>query len=130
MDPIRYAVIGLGFFGEKHAEVLSDMSGAELIVVCTRRPHRGKEIAERFGVPKTYTDYRDLLAADEVDAVSIVSEGMATPHVEKISWAGSDVLGQRAFTRALAHWLDDAAEVHMNCLDHALKGFDAIMGGL
>ena len=58
------------------------------------------------------------------------SEGMATPHVEKTSWAGSDVLGQRAFTRALAHWLDDDRNVHMNCLDHALKGFDAIMGGL
>jgi UDP-N-acetylglucosamine 3-dehydrogenase len=73
MDAIRYAVIGLGFFGEKHAEVLSDMPGVELIAVCTRRPHRVREIAERVGVPKTYTDYRDLLADGEIDAVSVVT---------------------------------------------------------
>jgi len=73
MDRIRYAVIGLGFFGEKHAEVLSDMPGVELIAVCTRRPHRVEEIAERFGVPRTYTDYKELLADGEIDAVSVVT---------------------------------------------------------
>ncbi len=73
MDTIRYAVIGLGFFGEKHAEVLSEMPEIELVAVCTRRPHRLEDVARRFGVPKTYTDYRKLLADDEVDAVSIVT---------------------------------------------------------
>ena len=70
---VKYAVIGLGFFGEKHAEVLSDMPGAELQAVCTRRPQRLKEIAGRFKVPKTYTNYKDLLADKEIDAVSIVT---------------------------------------------------------
>ncbi len=73
MDTIKYAVIGLGFFGEKHAEVLSDMPETELIAVCTRRPHRVEEVAKRLGVPKTYTDYKELLNDDEVDAVSIVT---------------------------------------------------------
>lgn len=73
MNKIKYGVIGLGFFGEKHAEVLSDMPGVALAAVCTRRPHRVKEIAERFKVPKTYTDYRDLLADTEIDAVSVVT---------------------------------------------------------
>ncbi len=73
MDRIRYGVIGLGFFGEKHAEVLSDMPGVELGAVCTRRPERLKEIARRFNVPKTYTDYRELLADREIDAVSLVT---------------------------------------------------------
>ena len=73
MRTISYGVIGLGFFGEKHAEVLCDMPGVELAAVCTRRPHRVKEVAERFGVPRTYTDYRDLLADDRVDAVSVVT---------------------------------------------------------
>ena len=72
-NKIGYGVIGLGFFGEKHVEVLSDMPDVNLAAVCTRRPHRVKEIAERFNVPRTYTDYRDLLADKEIDAVSIVT---------------------------------------------------------
>ncbi|MFH0964134.1 MAG: Gfo/Idh/MocA family oxidoreductase [Planctomycetota bacterium] len=73
MKPVRYAVIGLGFFGEKHVEVLSDMLGVELAAVCTRRPDRLKEIAGRFRVPKTFTNYADLLADPAIDAVSIVT---------------------------------------------------------
>ena len=52
---------------------------------------------------------------------------MAAPRVEKTSWRTSDVPGQREFTRAIAYWLDDDANVHANCLENALKGFDAIM---
>lgn len=73
MKALRYGVVGLGFFGEKHAAVLADMAGVELAAVCTRRPDRVKEIADRFGVPKTYTDFRDLLADPGVDAVSVVT---------------------------------------------------------
>jgi len=73
MEKVRYGVIGLGFFGEKHSEVLSDMPCVELAALCTRRPHRLKELAERFNVPKTYTDYKDLLADGDIDAVSVVT---------------------------------------------------------
>lgn len=73
MEPVKYGVIGLGFFGEMHAEVLSQMAGVELSAVCTRRPDRLKEVAGRFNVPKTYTDYHDLLQDDDIEAVSIVT---------------------------------------------------------
>ncbi|HUT65110.1 MAG TPA: Gfo/Idh/MocA family oxidoreductase [Spirochaetota bacterium] len=34
---------------------------------------RLEEIAERYGVEKTYTDYNDMLADPEIDMVSIVT---------------------------------------------------------
>jgi UDP-N-acetylglucosamine 3-dehydrogenase len=70
---LRWGVIGLGWFGEVHAEVLSAMPGIEVAAVCTRRPDRLKEVADRFDVPRRYTDYRDLLADPEIDALSIVT---------------------------------------------------------
>ena len=73
MSDVRFAVIGLGFFGEKHCETLSDMHGVKLQAVCTRRAGRLEEIGERFGAPERFTDYADLLAAADVDAVSIVT---------------------------------------------------------
>lgn len=70
---LRWGVIGLGWFGEVHAEVLSAMPGIELAAVCTRRPDRLKEVADRFEVPRRFTDYRELLADPEIDALSVVT---------------------------------------------------------
>ena len=73
MASVKYGIIGLGFFGEMHAEVLSRMAGVELSAVCTRRPGRLKDIAGQFNIPKIYTDYRELLRDDDIEAVSIVT---------------------------------------------------------
>jgi len=70
---VRWGVIGLGWFGEVHADTLASMPGIELAAVCTRRPERLREIADRYGVPRRYTDYRQLLADPEVDALSVVT---------------------------------------------------------
>ncbi len=70
---VRWGVIGLGFFGEVHAEVLAAMPGIELAALCTRRPDRLAEVADRYNVPRRYTDYRELLADPNIDAVSVVT---------------------------------------------------------
>src|SRR6266568_4742944 len=73
MKTIKHGVIGLGWFGEKHCEALAGLPNVELFALCTRREARLKEVAQRFGVRHTYTDYRDLLANADVDAVSVVT---------------------------------------------------------
>lgn len=73
MDKIGYGVIGLGFFGEKHAEVLSKMPNVKILGVCRRSIKPLKEIAAKYGVPHTYTDYNELLANKEIEAVSITT---------------------------------------------------------
>ena len=73
MDKIGYGVIGLGFFGEKHTEVLSKMPNVKLLGVCRRSIKPLKEIAAKYGVPHTYTDYNELLANKEIEAVSITT---------------------------------------------------------
>jgi len=73
MERIRCGVIGLGWFGEHHVDTLTQLPLAEVTAVCTRREWRLKEIAEKYGIPKTYTNYHDLLADKEIDMVSIVT---------------------------------------------------------
>ena len=46
-DRGRWGVIGLGFFGEKHAEALSRIANVELHSLCTRTEERLAEVAER-----------------------------------------------------------------------------------
>jgi predicted dehydrogenase len=73
MKTIRWGIIGLGWFGEVHAEVLSAMPGVELAAVCTRRPQRLAEVADRLGVPRRYADFRQLLADPDIDVVGITT---------------------------------------------------------
>ncbi|MDD5699201.1 MAG: Gfo/Idh/MocA family oxidoreductase [Victivallaceae bacterium] len=54
--------------------------------------------------------------------------GMTDPRLMKSCGSEDEVPGQREFTRAMAHWLDDENKVHLNCLDNAFKGFEVIMG--
>ena len=73
MNRIRCGVIGLGWFGEHHVDTLQQLPQAEVTAICTRRPERLQEVARKYGVPRTYTDYQELLANPEIDMVSIVT---------------------------------------------------------
>ncbi len=73
MNRIRCGVIGLGWFGEHHVDTFQQLPQADLTAICTRRPDRLREVAEKYHVPKTYTDYHELLADPEIDLVSIVT---------------------------------------------------------
>lgn len=73
MNRIRCGVIGLGWFGEHHVDTFRQLPQADLIAVCTRRPERLHEVAQKYAVPKSYTDYRALLADPDIDVVSIVT---------------------------------------------------------
>ena len=70
---VRWGVIGLGWFGEIHVEALAGMPGIELEALCTRRPQRLAEVADRFHVRKRYADYREMLADPSIDVVGITT---------------------------------------------------------
>ena len=72
-DSVRWGVIGLGWFGEIHADTLAGMPGIELAALCTRRHERLRELADRYGVAARYSNYRQLLDDPTVDAVSITT---------------------------------------------------------
>ena len=63
MHRIKYGVIGLGWFGEKHCEALSAIPQVDLTALCTRTPSRLEELAGRFDVGRTFTDYRFIANA-------------------------------------------------------------------
>jgi len=73
MDRIRCGVIGLGWFGEHHVDALQSLPLAEVTAVCTRRENRLKEIAEKYRVPETYTDYHSMLENRDIDMVTVVT---------------------------------------------------------
>ncbi|HEX7376471.1 MAG TPA: Gfo/Idh/MocA family oxidoreductase [Pirellulales bacterium] len=73
MRTIGYGIIGLGFFGEKHAEVAASLPNVHLHALCTRNDQRRRQIKRRLKVPRDYRDYHELLADPEIEAVSVVT---------------------------------------------------------
>lgn len=70
--PIGFGVLGLGM-GRHHAKAIHETEEAELIAVCDRDEERLSPVAELYGC-KAYTDFGEMLADPEVQAVSIATE--------------------------------------------------------
>ncbi|MDW8022071.1 MAG: Gfo/Idh/MocA family oxidoreductase, partial [Nitrososphaerota archaeon] len=70
---VRFGVIGLGDFGERHVQALRTITGVDVVAVCSRTRSRAEEVARLYGVKKWFTDREKLVRDDEVDAVTIAT---------------------------------------------------------
>ena len=71
MDKIRIGIVGFGKWAQKHAECYMGEKDAELVAVSVPSEKSRKLAVEKFGVD-VYKDYREMLARNDIDAVSIV----------------------------------------------------------
>lgn len=103
MRTIGYGVIGLGFFGEIHAEVAAALPNVELRAICTRQDQKRRQVQRRLGVPRDYRDYHELLADPDIEAVSIVThvDDHVAPTVAALR-AGKHVLLEKPMARTPA----------------------------
>jgi len=70
--PLRFGLIGYGLFGAHHARAIAAAPGAELRAIAV--PSEKSQAAARQAHPNAaiHSDYHDLLARDDIDAVSVV----------------------------------------------------------
>ena len=103
MKKIKYGVIGLGWFGEKHLEALSGLPNVELYSLCTRNPARLAEVGKTFGVSQLHTDYHRMLADPNLDAVSVVTmwDQHAAPTLAALQ-AGKHVFLEKPMASSIA----------------------------
>ena len=70
-DRLRFGVIGAGGIGLEHLSSLSQCPRATAVAIAENNPARAKEASDRFKIPRSYTDYRELLEQADIDAVTI-----------------------------------------------------------
>jgi UDP-N-acetylglucosamine 3-dehydrogenase len=73
VDKVRVGVIGVGAFGESHLAAYCSLPYVTVAAVCSRDASRTQEVAARYRVPRWHTDYHEMLAENELDAVSVVT---------------------------------------------------------
>lgn len=81
---VRFAVIGVGRMGGRHADNLAKgrVRGARLVAVCDIDEAARDRCARRYKGVNIYEDYRELLAGGGIDAVVV-----ATPHYAHVEIA-------------------------------------------
>jgi predicted dehydrogenase len=71
---LRIGVIGTGAFAEQcHLPGLQSHPQARVVALCGRRPERLRYLADQFNVPAIHTDYQELCAREDLDAITIVT---------------------------------------------------------
>jgi predicted dehydrogenase len=76
-DFVRMGVVGAGTISQRgimpHLSCADVQDRVRLAAVCDPAPGRAEAAAERFGIPRAFTEYTELLERGEVDAVTIAT---------------------------------------------------------
>ena len=71
-SPVRFGVIGYGAWGSHHARAISSVPDATLAAMSARSETSRQQARVDHPQARLYADYREMLAGEEVDAVSVV----------------------------------------------------------
>ena len=70
---MRIALAGGGAFGEKHLDGLKNIDGVEVTALVGRTLEPTRAMADKYGVAFATTDYDEMLAREDVDAVILAT---------------------------------------------------------
>ncbi|MCS7221541.1 MAG: Gfo/Idh/MocA family oxidoreductase [Anaerolineae bacterium] len=70
-DQVRIGIIGVGQIGKHHLRQYQEIPEAEIVAVADIREDEARRVAQEFGVPYVYTDYRELLQRDDIQSVDV-----------------------------------------------------------
>jgi predicted dehydrogenase len=123
---LRWGIFGPGWIAERFIESVRAHTKQEIVAVGSRSKERAAEFASRLGLSQAYGDYKELVAADNLDVIYV-----ATPHnfhhegVVLALNAGKHVLVEKpiALNRAQAFEMVDLARRKRLFLAEALWTF-------
>ena len=69
---IKVAIIGLGF-GMEFIPIYQAYPDAEVYAICRRNEEELNKIGKSYNIKNRFTDWKDLLNIEEIDAIHVVS---------------------------------------------------------
>ena len=74
MEKVKLALIGAGAMANAvHYPSLAEMPDVHLCALCELIDEKRQQTAQRFAIPRTYSDYREMLAKEDPDAVYVLT---------------------------------------------------------
>jgi predicted dehydrogenase len=116
VQPIKIGIVGAGNNTRvRHIPGLQAIAGVEIVSVCNRSRESSQQVADKFGIPTVYDDWRELVAADDTNAIVIGT----WPYMHRdmtcaVLEAGKHVMceARMAMNAAEAHAMYKTAQAH------------------
>src|SRR5438067_1801103 len=96
---VKVGIIGTGHIARQHLACLRELPGVQVAAVCDLSRAMAESAAERFGVPRWFTDSRAMLEQTKPDVVHVTTP--PTSHYRLASdalAAGAHVLVEKPIT--------------------------------
>ena len=120
MKPLRFAVMGTGFWSHYQVSAWMELQGIQLVAVYNRTREKAEAIAKKFNVDAVYTDADQLLSNEKLDFVDIITN--VDTHLQFTKSAaerGINVICQKPMAPSLPH----AQDMMNACKQHNVKFF-------
>lgn len=100
----RHRTDGRGDYGHGLDRVYLEMDEVDLVAVADDNPAGLQEAGKRLGVSNLYRDYREMLARERFDIVSVCPRWVGPHHemVQAVAEAGACVFLEKPMARTLA----------------------------
>ncbi|HET7437858.1 MAG TPA: Gfo/Idh/MocA family oxidoreductase, partial [Nitrospira sp.] len=131
MTRLKTAIFGTGFMGRVHLEAVRRVESVDPAAIVGRNAQTAQRLASGFSVPKTSTDYQEVLGDSSIDAVHI-----CTPNAQHFAMAkealqaGKHVLCEKPLTTTVAEaeeLVSLAAQKRLrNCVCHNLRYYPMV----
>jgi predicted dehydrogenase len=103
MKEIRIGIIGTGAISNLHIKVWKQVPGVTVVAACDIDKQKLDAWGAKYGVTNLYTDYRDLLARDDIDAVDVcVHNNLHTPIAVAVMKAGKNCYSEKPMAGSYA----------------------------
>jgi predicted dehydrogenase len=126
VTPLRIGIVGARFAADLHAVNYRPLVPAkvELAAVCSRTRADAEAFARRHGIPRVFTDHRELAASPDVDVVDVCTT-TDSHHAIAIdaARAGKHVIVEKPLTGAFC----EGTEPREAMLAQALRNSDAVL---
>ena len=112
MEKLNIGVIGLGAIGQKHVEALAQVERANILGLADINMEVAEKTAAKYG-GKAFTDYKQMLALSELDAVIVATpDEIHTEPCLAAAKAGKHILVEKPIATTIedAQSIIDAAE--------------------
>ncbi|NIA67429.1 Gfo/Idh/MocA family oxidoreductase [Pelagibius litoralis] len=99
---MRVGTVGTGYFSQFQYEAWSRMADVDLVALCNRGAEGARRTAEAYSVPATYSDLAEMLAAEKLDLLDIITPPVT--HLEMIRTAATQkvaIICQKPFCQSL-----------------------------
>ena len=71
---VKVGIIGSQFEGDIHAASFQlAPEGAEVVAVASPTPRNAAALAKKYGIPRVFTDYREMLKERDIEMVTIAA---------------------------------------------------------